>query len=414
MIIWVWIGFLAFVVVMLALDLGVFHRKAHVISATEALAWTAFWVVLALAFNAGVYFMYEHHWLGIGRGIGHELGGRQPALQFFTGYLIEKSLSLDNIFVIALIFAYFRVPLMYQHRVLFWGVLGAVVMRGIMIAAGAALIARFDWIVYVFGTLLILTAVKMLIVRHDNLEPDKNPGVRLARQFYPVTPDYDGERFFTHLDGKRAVTPLFLALIMVESTDVLFAIDSIPAIFAITSDPFLVFTSNIFAILGLRSLYFALAAVMEKFRFLKISLVFILAYVGVKMMLSHHYPIPTAVSLAIIGGILAVGVLASVVGARRDTAALASPLAEELADLAVLTYKNVKRIVILILGASVLLVGLAMIILPGPAILVIPAGLAILGTQFAWARLLLRKMKRRARELSSDLGATLGRRDREH
>ncbi len=407
MIIWIWIGFLALVVVMLALDLGVFHRKAHVISTTEALAWTAFWIVLALAFNVGVYFIYEHNWLGIGA----ELSGGQAALQFFTGYLVEKSLSLDNIFVIALIFAYFRVPLMYQHRVLFWGVVGAVVMRGVMIAAGAILIARFDWIVYVFGALLILTAAKLLVARHDNIEPDKNPAVRLARRFYPVTPDYDGQLFFTQLDGRRAITPLFLALMMVETTDVLFAIDSIPAIFAITRDPFLVFTSNIFAILGLRSLYFALAAVMEKFRYLKMSLVFILAFVGVKMILSHHHPIPTGVSLAVIVGILSVGVLASIIGAGRDTAALASPIAEELADLAVLAYKNVRRVIVLIVGTVVLLVGVAMIVLPGPAILVIPAGLAILATQFAWARLLLRKIKRKARELANQVGTSLERRD---
>ena len=407
MIIWIWIGFLVLVVVMLALDLGVFHRKPHVISTTEALAWTAFWVVLALAFNAGVFFIYKHNWLGIGA----TLSGSQAALQFFTGYLIEKSLSLDNIFVIALIFAYFRVPLMYQHRVLFWGVVGAVVMRGVMIAAGAVLIARFDWIVYVFGALLILTAARLLVARHDNIEPDKNLAVRLARRFYPVTPDYEGQRFFTHLNGQPAVTPLLLALLMVETTDVFFAIDSIPAIFAITRDPFLVFTSNIFAILGLRSLYFALAAVMEKFRFLKKSLVFVLAFVGVKMILSHHHPIPTGVSLAIIVGILSVGVLASIIGAGRDTAPLASPLADELADLAVLAYKNVRRVIVLIVGTIVLLVGVAMIVLPGPAILVIPAGLAILATQFAWARLLLRKIKRKARDLANQVGTSLERRD---
>lgn len=407
MIIWIWIGFLALVVVMLALDIGVFHRKAHVISTSEALAWTALWVVLALAFNAGVYFIYEQNWLGIGA----KLSGTQAALQFFTGYLIEKSLSLDNIFVIALIFAYFRVPLMYQHRVLFWGVLGAVVMRGVMIAAGAVLIARFDWIVYVFGALLIVTAARLLVARHDNLKPNKNLAVRLARRFYPVTPDYEGQRFFTQLNGQRAVTPLFLALLMVETTDVLFSIDSIPAIFAITRDPFLVFTSNIFAILGLRSLYFALAAVMEKFRFLKKSLVFVLAFVGVKMILSHHHPIPTGVSLAVIVGILSVGLLASIIGAGSDTAPLISPLAEELADLAVLAYKNVRRVIVLIVGTVVLLVGVAMIVLPGPAILVIPAGLAILATQFAWARLLLRKMKRKARELANQVGTSLERRD---
>ena len=325
MTIWLWIGFVGFILIMLALDLGVFNRRARKISIKEAIGWTIFWVALALIFNGLIFYMYKYQWLGIGREIGHVLSGEQAALQFFTGYIIEKSLSLDNIFVIALIFAYFKVPGKYQHRVLFWGILGAIVMRGIMIILGAALISRFSWMVYVFGGFLILTAVKMLISRHDNLEPDKNPLVKLVRRFYPVSADFEGERFFTRVNGQFAITPLFLALIIVESSDVLFAIDSIPAIFSVTRDPFLVFTSNIFAILGLRSMYFALAAMMEKFRFMKMSLVFVLAYVGVKMLLSHYYPIPAAISLAIIGTILLVGLLASAYGNYRDTAKLASP-----------------------------------------------------------------------------------------
>jgi tellurite resistance protein TerC len=282
-------------------------------------------------FNVFVYFLYAKNWFGWTHIHSHQLTGSQAAIQFFTGYVIEKSLSLDNIFVIAMIFAYFRVPLAEQHRVLFWGILGAVVLRGVMIAMGAALIERFDWIIYVFGALLILSAVKMLVIRHDNLDPGKNPLVRLTRRLYPVSHDFDGSRFFTTMGDRRAVTPLFLALVLVESSDVIFAVDSIPAIFAITRDPFLVFTSNVFAILGLRSLYFALAGMMEKFRYLKMSLVFLLAYVGVKMMLAHHYPIPNPVSLAIIGGILSVGVLASL-WVNRDTAKLASPLSQDLAD----------------------------------------------------------------------------------
>ncbi|UCF34526.1 MAG: TerC family protein [Phycisphaerales bacterium] len=326
MAIWLWMGFIACVLGLLALDLGIFHRKAHAVHTREALLWTAFWVVLALVFNAAVYYMYEHHWLGIGLEVGHELTGKQAALQFFTGYVIEKSLSLDNIFVIALIFAYFNVPAVYQHRVLFWGILGALIMRGLMIAAGAALIQRFDWIVYVFGAFLLATAVKMLIVRHEKLEPDKNPAVRLARFFYPVSAHFEEQRFFTRVGGRRAITPLFLVLLVVESSDVLFAVDSIPAIFAITRDPFLVFTSNVFAILGLRSLYFALAGIMARFRYLRISLVFVLAFVGVKMLLAHHRPIPTWVSLSIICAILLIGVVASLIGSRRDTAPLACPL----------------------------------------------------------------------------------------
>lgn len=313
-----WIAFIVFVLMMLAIDLGVFNRTPHVVGAREALTWTAVWIALSLAFNVGVYFMYEHHWLGIGTDIGHPLGGTDAALQFFTGYVIEKSLSLDNVFVIALIFAYFRVPAIYQHRVLFWGVLGALVMRGVMIAAGAALIHRFDWVVYVFGVLLILTAVKMLLIQDDKLDPERNPLVKLARRLYPISADFEGPRFFTTINGKRGITPLFLVLLVVESTDVLFAVDSIPAIFAITRDPFIVFTSNVFAILGLRSLYFALASVMEKFRYVKTSLVFVLAFVGVKMLIHKVFDIPTFFSLAVVLGTLLVGVLASIVAASRE------------------------------------------------------------------------------------------------
>jgi tellurite resistance protein TerC len=393
MTVWLWIGFVVLVLAMLALDLGVFHRKTHMVTVSEAAVWTTAWVILAMLFNAGLYWMYEHHLLGIGREIGHELSGGQAALQFFTGYVIEKSLSLDNIFVIALIFAYFRIPAMFQHRVLFWGILGAMVMRGAMIAAGTALIHRFAWITYLFGALLIVTAIKLLLARHDNLAPDRNLLVRLARKVYPVSAELDGQKFFTRIDGRRAVTPLLLVLLVVESTDVLFAVDSIPAIFAVTRDPFIVFTSNIFAILGLRSLYFVLAGVMDKFRYLKTSLVFLLLFVGAKMLLAHHYPIPTLVSLGIISGILSLGVLASVLAGHRDAAALVSPLAEELEDLAEYSWKQARRIVMVLLGASVLIAGVAMIVLPGPAIVIIPAGLAILGTEFLWARQLLGRMK---------------------
>jgi tellurite resistance protein TerC len=316
--IWLWISFIALVLALLALDLGVFNRKAHAITVREALLWTAFWIALSLLFNVALFFMYTHHWFGLGLMPGHTQTAHAAALQFFTGYIIEKSLSLDNIFIIALIFNYFHVPLEYQHRTLFWGILGALVLRGAMIGAGAALIHRFSWTIYVFGCLLLLTALKMLVSKHENVEPDKNPLVRLARRVYPVTPRFEREHFFARLpEGRRAITPLFLVLLVIESSDVMFAVDSIPAIFAVTRDPFLVFTSNVFAILGLRSLYFALAAVMDKFYYLKTSLVFLLAFVGVKMLASHSFPIPTLVSLAVIVAILGAGVAASVVRAKR-------------------------------------------------------------------------------------------------
>ena len=315
---YLWLGFLLLVFVLLALDLGVFHKKDEAMSTKAALLWTAFWIALSLLFNVFIYFAYEHHLLGIGLHIGHNVGGHDAAIKYFTGYIIEKSLSLDNIFVIAMIFAYFRVPDIYQHRVLFWGILGALLMRGIMIAAGAALIQRFDWMIYVFGGLLILTALKMLFSKDEEIHPDDNALVKLARKLYPVTGSYEGHKFFTIANGKRAITPLFLVLLVIESTDVIFAVDSIPAIFAITTDPYIVFTSNVFAILGLRSLYFALAAMMNKFRYLKVSIVVVLIYVGVKMLVSELCHIPTLLSLGVILIILSVGVFSSIMKTNRN------------------------------------------------------------------------------------------------
>jgi tellurite resistance protein TerC len=297
-------------------------------------------------------------------------------------------------------------------------------MRGVMIAAGAALIHRFDWIIYVFGGLLILTAIKMLLAGDQDIDPDRNPLVRLARKLYPVTPNYEAEHFFSRVNGRRAITPLFLVLLVVESTDVLFAVDSIPAIFAITTDSFLVFTSNVFAILNLRSLYFALASIMHKFRYLKVSLVFVLAFVGVKMLLSHHYPIDTLVSLAVVGGILAVGIIGSLFSKHGPTgppgamvlngavaltgaaAGAAQAVAGQVSDLAVMTWKQARRVAIILAGASVLLIGVAMLVLPGPGLVVIPLGLAILGIEFAWARRVLKRLKRQALSLANATGLT--------
>lgn len=316
---WVWGGFIAVVLVLLAIDLGLLNRNPHAIKAKEALMWTALWISLALGFNVLLYFAYTHHWLGLGETVGLPLEGGEAALEFFTAYVVEKSLSLDNIFVIAVIFGFFGVPLKYQHKVLFWGIIGALVMRGIMIVGGMALIHRFEWLTYVFAAMLLATAAKLMVSQHESIEPEKNPLVKLTRRFVPVVNDVESGNFFTRQDGKFAVTTMFLVLLLIESTDLLFAIDSIPACFAVTQDPFLVFTSNIFAILGLRSLYFALAAIMDTFRYLKQSLVFLLAFVGVKMMLVHtEAAIPTWVSLSFIAGILGVGVGASVIAMQRE------------------------------------------------------------------------------------------------
>ncbi len=314
-------GFLVLVGLLLWLDLGVLNRKAHVIGTTEALRWTTLWVSLALLFSVFVYFLYDRHWFDMGLTAGHASTGLQAWQQYLTGYIVEQSLSLDNVFVMAMIFGYFRVPPENQHRALFWGIVGAMVFRGIMIGAGAALVHRFEWMLTVFGVILLLTALKMLFHKEEEVDPDKNPLVRLARKVYPVTSTYEGQRFFTRLeDGRRAMTPLMLVLLVIESTDVIFAVDSIPAIFGITTDPFIVFTSNVFAILGLRSLYFVLAGMIARFRYMKPSLVFVLLFIAVKMLLPHHIKeqIPDAMALGVIFGILFVGVVASLVATRSE------------------------------------------------------------------------------------------------
>jgi tellurite resistance protein TerC len=292
---WLWAGFTAFILALLALDLGVFHRKVHVVSVREATLWSAVWIALALCFNAVIWW----------------LRGPDPALEFLTGYLIEKSLSVDNIFVIALIFSYFAVPAVEQHRVLFWGILGALVLRAVFILAGSALLAAFHWIIYLFGAFLIFTGLKMALHRDAEIHPESNPILRLVRRFMPVTPGYEGHHFFVRRAGRWMATPLFLVLAVVESTDLVFAVDSIPAIFAVTRDPFLVYTSNVFAILGLRSLYFVLAGVMQKFIYLKIGLSAVLVFVGAKMTLADLYKIPSFVSLLVIAALLTISIVAS-------------------------------------------------------------------------------------------------------
>lgn len=321
----IWLAFVLFVLLVVALDLGVFHRTPTTPTIRDALRWTMVWVGMALLFCGLVYLLYENNYTWASLATEH-LNGSEAASQYLMGYLLEKSLSVDNIFVIAMIFSYFQVPLELQHRVLFWGILGAVILRGIMIALGVALINEFDWVIYIFGAFLIYTAVKMMLIRQETVDPGENPLVKLANRWLPVTDKYYGQHFFVKIEGAWMVTPLFLALLLVESSDVMFAVDSIPAIFAVTRDPFIVFTSNIFAILGLRSLYFVLAGYMAKFRYLKNALVFVLAYVGIKMMISNHYHIPDGASMAFICGILLVGVLASIKGASSDPVPLKSPL----------------------------------------------------------------------------------------
>jgi tellurite resistance protein TerC len=313
----VWAGFFAIYIGVLALDLVILHRESKVMHVRQALGWTLVWISVALSFTALIYGVYEYHWFGW-RVAADAPSGSQAAIEYVTGYLLEWSLSVDNIFVIAIIFTYMRIPPQYQYRVLFWGIVGAIVLRGAMIAMGAALIHAFDWMFYVFGAILLLSAARMLRSDEEQFDPGKSVLVRLARRVYPVTDKLDGERFFTRVNGARAATPLFVTLLLVDFADVVFAVDSIPAIFAVTQEPFIVFTSNAFAILGLRSLYFAIAGLMMMFKYIKLSLIFILAFVGVKMMLHHHLDIPHAISLGVIVAFLAIGIVASLWSTRRE------------------------------------------------------------------------------------------------
>lgn len=309
--VWAWIGFNAVVLAILALDLGILHRKAARISVREAALWSAAWIVLSLSFAAGVYHVM----------------GRESGLEFVTGYLIEYALSVDNIFVFVLIFAYFKVPEEFQHRVLFWGIIGALVLRGGMIVAGSALVARFEWILYLFGAFLVFTGFRMAVQKDDSVyDPERDPVLRIARRLMPVTSGYRDERFFVREPDsrgrlRRAATPLFIVLVLVDTTDVIFATDSIPAIFAVTRDPFIIYTSNICAVLGLRALYSLLASVVDKFRYLKMGLSLVLMFIGVKMLLDHFFPVPIVASLGVVIAVLATSILASLRWPRPDAEA---------------------------------------------------------------------------------------------
>ena len=286
----IWTGFILLILILLGIDLGVLNKNPHNVTTKEALRWTGLWVSLSLLFSVFIYFAYTNNWLPQGS---NPLTGKEAVITYLTGYLVEQSLSIDNIFVIAIIFSYFNIPQANQHRVLFWGILGAIIFRGLMIGVGAVLMESFTWIVYIFGIILLYAAYKMLKSgTHESIHPENNPTIKLVKRFFPVTTKFHGDHFFIKEGKLWVATPLFIALMVVETTDIMFAFDSIPAIFAITTDPFIVFTSNIFAILGLRSLYFVLAAFIDKFEYLKYSLVAILAFVGIKMLVSHQIHLP--------------------------------------------------------------------------------------------------------------------------
>jgi tellurite resistance protein TerC len=310
--VWVWASFIAGVMGLLALDLGVFHRKAHEVTIKEAATWTGIWVTLGLLFAAGVFLFWPDPALR-----------QQKGIEWLTGYLIEYSLAVDNIFVFVLVFSGFAVPAQYRHRVLFWGIIGALLMRGAMIAAGAALIDQFHWILYVFGGFLVFTGIRMLLSafsskKNEHVDLENNPALKLARRFFKISSDYDVQKFFTVQNGVRMATPLFLVLVMIEFTDLVFAVDSIPAIFAVTRDPFIVFTSNVMAILGLRSMYFLLADIVDRFVYLKTGLAVILSFIGVKLLLLDVFKIPTSISLGVVVGVLAISIIASLLKTRSD------------------------------------------------------------------------------------------------
>ena len=298
----IWVCFIGFVLFMLVLDLGVFHRKSHEIKIKEALIWSAVWISLALIFNYGIYVFL----------------GKEKAIEFLTGYIVEKSLSVDNLFVFIMLFTYFKVDVKHQHKVLFWGILGALVMRAIFIFAGVALINKFHWIIYILGALLIFTGIKMLFHKEENIDPDRNPFVKLFKKIFPVTEKEHGDKFFVRLNGRTVATPLFIVLLMVEFTDLIFAVDSIPAILAITNDTFIIFSSNVFAILGLRALYFALAGITKYFYYLKYGLSAILVFVGIKMTIVDFYKVPIVSSLLVISGILIISVVVSVLRPKNN------------------------------------------------------------------------------------------------
>jgi len=419
--IWVWASFIVFVLVMLAIDLCVINRKAHVIRSGEALRWTGVTVVLALLFSVVVFYLYKHGYHGNPLNITDALDATdrsrlawKATTEYLTGWILEYSLSMDNVFVILLIFRHFRVPQEFQHRVLFWGILGALVMRGLMIVAASELITHFQWTIYLFGAFLVYTAIKLLFASAEGVDPEKSLVVRMARKIIPVAPTYHGTKFFTRIDGVLVATPLFLVLLVVESTDLIFAVDSIPAIFGITKDPFLVFTSNVFAIIGLRSLYFALAAVMDNFRYLKTSLVFVLGFIGVKMMIEGMVHIPVTVSLSVILGILGVGVMASIFATKRERAMKGkqSPV-DDLGEAATIAYRKGRKLVILVIGLTLLAVSIPIGLLPGPGgIAVAIGGLALLATEFVWARSLLRRLKEQTQKFAAKADAMISKKPR--
>lgn len=399
---------LILVIGLIAFDLGVIHRRAQNITYYEALIQSGFWIGLGLAFSIVIYFSYEYRWFVTSDSTAM-ISGKQATIEYLTAYIVEKTLSLDNLFVIALIFESLRIPLRFQHRVLVWGILGAILFRGLIIYAGISLMNQFTWMIYVFGAILMFSALKLLANHQKPASTERNLLVRFITRHLPVSDNYEQGQFLTRENGRLHITTLFVAILLIETADLLFAVDSIPAVIAISREPIIVYSSNVFAILGLRALYFVLANALLKLRYLKLGLILILLFIGSKMFLSHIYPISAIASLIIITSILTLAIVFSLRHKHLPDFIESSPLAKDIGRIYEITYGGLKSIVILVIGISVLLIGIIMIFTPGPAIIVIPAGLAILATEFVWARVLLRKFKDKFMHYSKETRAFFSR-----
>lgn len=390
----IWWLFLLLIAGLIFLDLGVLHRKAKDLSLYEAVALSTFWITLGLSFAVVIYLVYEYKWFS--DSINLTIDSKTAVTQYLTAYLVEESLSLDNLFVIALIFQTLKIPLGHQHRVLLLGIIGAIVMRGIFIVLGVFLANEISWMNYVFGSILLFSAIKLLI---DSQQPEMHPQqgtiLRIAKRWLPYTDNIANGDFFVRVAGKLTMTPLFIALLMVESADLIFAVDSIPAVIGISRDPFIIFSSNVFAILGLRAMYFLLAAAITKLRFLKATLILILGFIGIKMLIAHYYEISAATSLLVICTFLLLGVLSSLISNHAPVVGESPVGLARLTALYEFTFASLRRAIILLVGTTVVIIGIIMIVTPGPAFIVIPVGLAILATEFVWAKRLLSKFKER-------------------
>ncbi len=410
-----WITLGALIVALIALDLGVLRRKPRAVTRGAALGWTVFWFCVALAFNAGVYWAYNNHWQGLGLPTtpgGKPLGGEEASLQFLTAFLIEACLSLDNVFVMGAIFAHFRIPDELRQRVLTVGLLIALVVRGVIATLLVLFTSTFTWSIYVLGVLLLLAALRMVVIRQSGLDPQKNLVARTTRFFFPMVETLDGANLVTRVNGKLALTSLMTALLFIETAEMFFAIETIPAALAVSKDPFIIVTANIFAVFVTRSMFFAIADLTSWIRYVKIGLALVLAYAAVLMMNAHRFTVPTEVSLIVLIGLVGTGVVAGLFFAKPGPVPTISPLGEDADRVAKIALKQAAKVISLVVGSTVTIIGILMLPGPGPGLVVIPIGLAILAAEFVWARRLLAKYTETAQKLGEKAGSTFIKRPR--